>query len=320
MDPDSPLDEPEDNWVIPLPLAQEGATPATFVIPEAHPPRVWTVFGVFIVSMVLYLAASVLCVLVALITAHEGPIRERHDLDHAVSSALTNPKTVLAAISCAGIVFLLMSLLGAALSGVPWRDRLALRRPQLTVAGMGVALLGTTSVGVMFVGLSGLGAVPDSHALTAINDLISGLKGSWLLVGVLLIGILPGIAEELLFRGYIQTRLVERWGVHAGVFISALLFGLMHFDPVQGAFAAFLGMFLGYLTVWTRSVIPAMICHAFNNSVSVVLTTMAPGFDDFRNPRLSMALLGISIVVFAGSLAYLRNDGAGRAEILAVRE
>ena len=64
----------------------------------------------------------------------------------------------------------------------------------------------------------------------------------------LCIGVLPGFAEELLFRGYVQTRLSQRWGRWWGVGIAAALFGIMHIDPVHGTFAGIFGLYLGYLT------------------------------------------------------------------------
>jgi membrane protease YdiL (CAAX protease family) len=35
-----------------------------------------------------------------------------------------------------------------------------------------------------------------------------------------------GFAEELLYRGWMQPRLVARWGPAAGVLVTAALFGL----------------------------------------------------------------------------------------------
>jgi len=43
----------------------------------------------------------------------------------------------------------------------------------------------------------------------------------------------PGVTEELFFRGFVQVRLVERLGGLAGIAVTALLFGLLHFDLVQ---------------------------------------------------------------------------------------
>ena len=43
----------------------------------------------------------------------------------------------------------------------------------------------------------------------------------------LLLGI-TAFGEEMMFRGYIQTALTEKWGVWAGIGLTALLFGLRH--------------------------------------------------------------------------------------------
>ncbi len=51
---------------------------------------------------------------------------------------------------------------------------------------------------------------------------------SQLLVAVLCLTIIPAVSEELLFRGLIQGSMAKRWSKTAGIWISALLFALMH--------------------------------------------------------------------------------------------
>jgi len=95
---------------------------------------------------------------------------------------------------------------------------------------------------------------------------------SWgLLVGILIIGVLAGICEETLFRGFIQRGL-ERFGAVKSILITAVLFGLMHMD-----FQRFLGTFLlgalfGYLTYKSNSIFSSMFAHFANNSIAVCLT------------------------------------------------
>ena len=60
-------------------------------------------------------------------------------------------------------------------------------------------------------------------------------------------------------------------GAGVGIVITSILFGVLHMELVQGSFAVAFGLFLGYLqTLKTHSIIPAMICHAANNTVSTV--------------------------------------------------
>ena len=288
-------------------LPQSPAADAVAISPPR--PRVWTVFCVFVLAMVLYVVASAICMVVAAVITYDGAIATPKDFERMMAESLETPQPILAGILGSGVVLLGISIFAAALSPVPLMKRLNLHRPAITPLGLLIAIFGTLSVGIALWGLDGLNLVPDSPALGAITDVIAALEGPWLAVGLLLIGVLPGIDEELLFRGYAQTRLVQRWGVHAGVWISALLFGLMHMDFVQGGFAVVLGAYLGYLTVWCGSIVPAMICHAVNNMISVVLTKFTPALELDSGVPSSIGLILAGVTVLSGSMWFLRNYG-----------
>ena len=282
------------------------------VATTARWPRVWSVFAVFIISIMLYLVAAGVCMTLTAVALYRGPLNSEEDLRSAISDGIDSPVAVLAACAAAGAVLTGMSLLAAFLSPVPWRQRLNLRQPRITAIGLLAAVLGTLSVSASLLGLDSLGLLPESPALETIGEAITALQGPSLLVGLLLIGVLPGISEELLFRGYVQTRLVSRWGVPVGVVISAFLFGLMHMDVTQGAFAMVIGLVLGYLTVWSGSIIPAMICHAANNSLAVLLMIYTPDLQKIEGLGSSLALVATSIVVGSLSMWFLRNRGTQR--------
>jgi len=77
-----------------------------------------------------------------------------------------------------------------------------------------------------------------------------------------------GVGEELFCRGYLQTRLVERWGRWPGVAIAALAFGLLHFSWVHSLLAFCAGLFLGWSVERAGSIRPAMLAHVLNNLVA----------------------------------------------------
>ena len=88
-------------------------------------------------------------------------------------------------------------------------------------------------------------------------------------LSLLTTAVIPGIFEELLFRGAVLTRL-RPYGKGVSVVISAVLFGLMHQNAGQFLYATAAGLVLGWITVQTGSVVCAMVCHFFNNAVAVV--------------------------------------------------
>jgi sodium transport system permease protein len=78
----------------------------------------------------------------------------------------------------------------------------------------------------------------------------------------LLIGVLAGTCEEILFRGPIQKGLMRRLGVWPAIVIAAVLFAAAHLDLHGLPVRTFLGVLLGWMVVRTGSIFPAMVMHA----------------------------------------------------------
>ena len=87
---------------------------------------------------------------------------------------------------------------------------------------------------------------------------------------LILIGLVPGIGEELVFRGTIQKqmgRLISN--PHVTIWLSAAIFSFIHFQ-FQGFFARMvLGALLGYLFYWTKNLWVPIAAHFLNNGMQV---------------------------------------------------
>ena len=96
---------------------------------------------------------------------------------------------------------------------------------------------------------------------------------SWwgLVSGVLVVGVVTGIAEEMFFRGGIQ-RILSRTSIGpvASVWIAAFIFSAVHFQFFGFVPRLLLGAMFGYLYLWTRSIWVPAVAHAINNSMVVV--------------------------------------------------
>ena len=79
----------------------------------------------------------------------------------------------------------------------------------------------------------------------------------------------PAICEEFAMRCSALGAL-RRHGKAFAVVAVSIVFGLMHGNMIQFVFAFTLGLILGYITVKTDSVIPAMFIHGLNNGLSVI--------------------------------------------------
>lgn len=90
---------------------------------------------------------------------------------------------------------------------------------------------------------------------------------------VLVAGLVP-IAEELLFRGMIYPLLRYRWGRGVAIVGSALIFAVAHMLLLLMPALFFVGLVLGLLREWSKSVIPGMVLHAMQNGLALILINM----------------------------------------------
>ena len=96
--------------------------------------------------------------------------------------------------------------------------------------------------------------------------------------GILAIAVVGPIVEELVFREGIIRYLV-RHGEHRkyAVLFSAVMFGLIHLNPVQIPFALIMGIILGIIYVKSGSIIITSIIHILNNSFAIIEMRLSSG-------------------------------------------
>lgn len=91
--------------------------------------------------------------------------------------------------------------------------------------------------------------------------------GGWAILSVV---VCAPILEEILFRGLVFESCRERFGNGSAVFISALLFGLVHGVPMQIINAFIVGLIFGYVYLRTGSLLSVIILHAINNAIAYI--------------------------------------------------
>jgi uncharacterized protein len=90
-----------------------------------------------------------------------------------------------------------------------------------------------------------------------------------LLFFIFIIGLLPGICEEVLMRGFILKGF-ENLGVKWALLLSSALFGLMHIDFLRIFPTFLLGLIIAFTVYRTNSLFTGMFLHFFNNSVATI--------------------------------------------------
>ncbi|WP_114767376.1 CPBP family intramembrane glutamic endopeptidase [Vibrio rhodolitus] len=83
------------------------------------------------------------------------------------------------------------------------------------------------------------------------------------------------VAEESLFRGYLQQLLCDKWGINAGIGIAATLFGLAHISGglLLVIFATLAGIGYGLIFHWTQRLWAVIFAHFTFNFIHLVFFT-----------------------------------------------
>lgn len=272
-------------------------------------PRVWTVFVVFMAALLAGLVAGGFVPFAMVVAQQGGRIESGEQLREALLAGVQQPTILLASGAATQVMLLLTALAAAMLSPRPVVERLRLNPSTLSPLGYVIAPIGAFAISILFGSLVSLLQIHESGTLKLLGDAFRHLTPVQVVFAVLIVGVMPGFAEEMLFRGYIQTRLVQRLGRWGGVLITAALFGIMHMDPLQGTFAIGFGIYIGYLADKCGSIRPGMLCHAFNNSVQVVLGRYLNGAGGQETPPAQaaiMALIAAGVVALCSLYIYLR--------------
>lgn len=117
------------------------------------------------------------------------------------------------------------------------------------------------------------GLALESEREQGIQSELVEARGSGFISGLfsaVIIGIFVPIAEELLFRGVIQSYLVYRWGAVLGIIITSFWFALIHYDIALLAPLFAIGVALGFMRHYFQSIWPAIFLHSLNNLASVL--------------------------------------------------
>ena len=242
--------------------------------PSPGLPRVWPALVVPVLAVVLAsVAAGVALAAAAIIDLGPDALGNQQQFMDWVKSSASTPGGFAVLLLPGQLVFLGAALGAACLSPVPLRRRLGLNRPSVPAWSLLLLLLGT-----WFPGMCGdllMSALFDDLGdnLQMLMDLFRNLTGPSLVIVTLLVSLFPGFGEEMLFRGYTQGRLLQRWHPAAAIGVSSALFAAAHLDPVHVVGVIPLGLWFGVMTWLCGSIWPSILCHIANNAVAVLATS-----------------------------------------------
>ncbi|MFT5885630.1 MAG: membrane protease YdiL (CAAX protease family) [Arcticibacterium sp.] len=90
--------------------------------------------------------------------------------------------------------------------------------------------------------------------------------------GLVVIAVIAGIGEELIFRGLIQRKLYKGFGnPHVAIWVAAIIFSAIHMQFYGFLPRIMLGALFGYFYLWTGNIWVPIAAHIFNNGFAVVM-------------------------------------------------
>jgi len=205
-----------------------------------------------------------------------------------------------------GSVLFALVLLRGKLGG-GWRRKVALRLPSFESGVLAVLCVPAFIIASGLIGAAAesvFGAIAGEGEVDT-GKMINELLGAWpLWLSVLVIGVGPGIGEELFCRGFLGRSLVGNYGYVGGILGTSVLFGLMHGpSPAYIATTFFMGVFLHLIYLATGSLMVSMFVHFANNSIATLLMLGAVDmkFLDTDNGLPPAGVIVAGLLLFAAS-------------------
>ncbi len=271
---------------------------------QSLPPRAWAII-VWLSAIFINVNVSGVVVLLEQqwLTVHGVSVRVLKDLEN--SPLTTDPKWLIVNATAVQLALLLCGI------GWLWYFRLPGSLPfKKRVAAR--AWVGTFLVS--------LGALPIGGAA---EELVRRALGQELTTGILIakiahkssmpellsllisVAVLPGIAEEILFRGVI-THQLSRYSKLEVLVLPSVLFGLAHIEPAQAAGTVFLGLAFGFARLATGSILPAMAAHILNNGLVLSLAFLSHD-EPTQQTGIEWPMLLIAASLVASGVSFLRR-------------
>jgi membrane protease YdiL (CAAX protease family) len=230
------------------------------------PPAIWPVFIAYAVAFVGSVLVQIV-IAIGIFLWHVGlgaPTSKVQEVARELPALLTTPMAFVWLGLASQLVIGLTALASARLSREPIRSRLGWVKPAMPAWGYPVLAIGALVPLAAGLGLAYLiTMVMPADASAAM--LYEQMTWRDAVPFILFITLMPAFMEEVLFRGYIQRGLFQRWSPSMAILVCSILFALMHVTPVAIAAVLPLGIWQGAVAWRTGSVWPGIVCHAFVN-------------------------------------------------------
>jgi len=233
----------------------------------------------------------------------------------AIRAEVESAPATWAAILASQAATLVVLLVAARVARVPLRDRAGLGPAGLSgvqrvlvvtavIIPFAVGVLAAAGVNAMIGPIFGGG----ENALTRMWAEGSRVQSvGW----VLLIAIVPGVVEEVFYRGFLLRTLLLSWSPRRAILVSSVLFGLAHVEPSQVAFTFCVGVWFGVVAWRTGSVVIPAVMHALMNGgwTAVQMVRVRGDVPERIWEVAAIVVVAAGMAAFIPAIAILRKPG-----------
>ena len=127
------------------------------------------------------------------------------------------------------------------------------------------------------------------------------------IIAFLVIGVVPAVGEELLFRGLIQNLFARLFANHhVAIWITGFIFAAIHMQFFGLVPRMLLGVLFGYLYHWTGKLSIAMLAHLVNNGLAIVAFYVVQStMPDVTSEQMEQSAPWLAVLIFGLGGSYL---------------
>lgn len=302
-------------------MSQNGNLPDTTASPYESPPRpvateivaakqnppelrVWTALTVPLIGLVASFIVGTVVFAAAIFLFVGRP--EVNRMSETIERIIDHPLGIWVMVLPGQLTFLAAAVVAAILSPIPIRKRLRLEKGRLPLWTWILFLIATPCVGLATGWVTEALEIEPNEHFKMLEGIMIAHSALAFLVCAFLVAVVPGVCEEILFRGYVQGRLLKRWSPLAAILVSSILFAVAHVDPLHICAVFPTGIWLGLIAYRAESIWPTILCHFANNLLALTASNLGLETLGFGHAEL-LILIPCSIAML-GSLYFLFSD------------
>ena len=145
------------------------------------------------------------------------------------------------------------------------------------------------------------------------DRVVEGFFQGHLLVEILGLGFIIPVAEEMIFRGLMYSRMKELLPLRHAAFLCSFCFAMLHGNMVQGSFSFLLSILMIYLLERYQSLFAPILVHVLSNLLAIFQQETAALDWIYASMPMLVSITAVMAAVLVLSL-YLVEKNLGKGE------